>query len=103
MLRKTVFALLMGALLACTAKAQSAPDLYKSRCAACHGADGKGDTAVGKKIGVRDFHSDEVQKQSDAQLAEIVKDGKNKMPAYKDKLKDDQISDLIKYVRQLGK
>jgi len=83
------------------ASAQDAGDLYKTKCASCHGADGKGDTPVGKKIGVRDFHSPEVTKESDQELFEISKNGKNKMPKYDGKLTDDQIKSLVKYIRSL--
>jgi cytochrome c6 len=75
--------------------------LYKSKCQACHGADGKGDTPVGKKIGVKDFHSPEVAKMSDEELFEITKKGKEKMPPYDKKLTDDQIKALIKYIHSL--
>jgi cytochrome c6 len=75
--------------------------LYKSKCQVCHGVDGKGDTPAGKKLAARDFHSPEVAKQSDAQMFEITKKGKNKMPAYDGKLTDDQIKQLIKYIRAL--
>ena len=86
------------------ASAQSAADLYKSKtCIACHGADGKGETPMGKKLNARDFHSPDVQKMSDQELFEATKNGKNKMPAYKDKLTDKQIKDLIQYVKELGK
>jgi cytochrome c6 len=74
---------------------------YKSKCQACHGPDGKGDTAVGKKLGVKDFHSPEVAKMSDTELFEITKKGKDKMPPYDGKLTDDQIKSLIKYIRSL--
>jgi mono/diheme cytochrome c family protein len=75
--------------------------LYKSKCQACHGADGKGDTTVGKKIGVKDFHSPEVAKMSDTELFEVTKKGKEKMPAYDKKLTDDQIKALVKFLRSL--
>src|SRR5579872_7311555 len=76
--------------------------LYKSKCQVCHGSDGKGDTPVGKKLGVKDFHSPEVAKMSDAELFEIIKKGKdNKMPSYDNKLTDDQIKSLVKYIRSL--
>src|ERR1017187_2030485 len=67
--------------LSLSAYAQSAPDLFKSKCAACHGADGTG-SAMGKKMGAHDFTSAEVQKMSDAELAETITNGKNKMPKY---------------------
>jgi mono/diheme cytochrome c family protein len=43
----------------------------------------------------------DVVKMSDAELASIISDGKNKMPAYKGKLAGDRINGLVKYVRGL--
>jgi cytochrome c6 len=77
--------------------------LYKTKCAVCHGADGKGETTVGKTNKVRDFASADVQKQSDADLTGIITSGKNKMPAYGKSLKPDQVKDLVAYVRSFGK
>ncbi|HTM38204.1 MAG TPA: cytochrome c [Terriglobales bacterium] len=90
-------------LLALPAAAQDAAATYKAKCAMCHGADGKGDTPAGKKVGVHDFASDEVQKQSDNDLGQIIFKGKNKMPAYESKLKPEEVKDLIAYIRKLGK
>jgi cytochrome c6 len=82
------------------ALADDAEALYKSKCQVCHGPDGKG-SAAGQKIGVKDFHSPEVQKLTDTELFEATKQGKGKMPAYDKKLTDDQIKQLIKYIRSL--
>jgi cytochrome c6 len=91
-------------LLAATARAQGdAAALYKAKCAACHGADGRGETSMGKVLKVRDLSSDDVQKQTDAQLTGIIENGKGKMPAYKGKLTDDQIKQLVGYIRALKK
>jgi cytochrome c6 len=86
-----------------TPAAQDGATLYKAKCAMCHSADGKGDTPVGKKMGAHDFASQEVQSKSDAQLAEIIAKGKNKMPAYEKSFKEPEIKDLVAYVRELGK
>ena len=86
-----------------TLVAQDAASLFKTKCSACHGADGKGDTPVGKKFGVRDFTSPEVQKMSDDELTTIIADGKEKMPGYKKSLKPEQIKDLTAYIRELAK
>ena len=75
---------------------------YKAKCAMCHGPDGKG-SAVGQKMGVHDFTSADVQKQTDAQLTETITKGKAKMPAYEGKLKDTEIKDLVAYIRGLAK
>jgi cytochrome c6 len=85
------------------AHAQDAAGVYKAKCAACHGADGKANTPAGKQLGAHDFASPEVAKESDEDLIAIVTKGKNKMPAYGTSLKDPQIKDLIGYVRSLAK
>jgi cytochrome c6 len=87
-------------MMARPAMADDVDALYKSKCQVCHGADGKGSPA-GQKLGAKDFHSPEVQKQTDAELIEVTKQGKGKMPAYDKKLTDDQIKQLIKYIRSL--
>lgn len=75
--------------------------LYKSKCQVCHGADGKGGTPAGQKLAVKDFHSPEVAKMSDAELIEAIKKGKGKMQGYEGKLADDQIKALVKYIHSL--
>ena len=101
LLRLTAAAMVFALIFATGAYAQDDAALYKSKCQTCHGADGKGDTPVGKKLGVKDFHSPEAAKESDDQWFEITKKGKNKMPAYDGKLTDDQIKALIKCCRSL--
>ena len=76
---------------------------FLSKCAACHGATGAGDTTMGKNLKLKDLGSADVQKQSDADLTTTISAGKGKMPAYKGKLTDAQISDLVKYIRTLKK
>ncbi len=58
---------------------------------------------MGKKMGLRDLRSPEVQKQSDASLADIIEKGKGKMPSFGDKLTKDDIAAVVKYVRSLKK
>ena len=85
------------------ARAQSdAEKTYKTKCVACHGADGSG-SEVGKKLGTHDFHSSQVQGESEADLTQIIAKGKNKMPAYEKSLKPDEIKALAGYVRDVGK
>src|SRR5215470_8417461 len=98
-----ILIVILTAPLAAPLLAQDAASTYKTKCAACHGADGKGATPVGQKIGVRDFASPEVQKQSDDELAAIINDGKNKMPSYKKSLKPEQVKDLVAAIRSFGK
>lgn len=83
--------------------AEGSAELFKAKCAMCHGADGSGNTAMGKKFGLKDLGSADVQKESDDNLTQIITKGKDKMPAYEGKLTKDQITDLVKYVRTLKK
>lgn len=93
-------AVLLSTLLASNIFADSAQDTYKAKCQMCHGATGE-PTGAGKSMGAKPFSDPDVAKKSDADLAGITATGKNKMPAFKGKLSDDQINDLVKYVRGL--
>jgi cytochrome c6 len=91
------------AVSATTANAQDAAGLYKTKCQACHGADGKGATPAGKSMGVRDFASPEVAKETDEELTEVITKGRKKMPPYGNSLKEPQIKELVAYIRDLAK
>ncbi len=86
-----------------TTQAQSDPSkLYKTNCALCHSADGSGDSPSGKALHAKDLRSEEVQKQSDEALSEIISKGKNKMPAFGGKIKPDDVKGLVAYIRSLS-
>jgi mono/diheme cytochrome c family protein len=88
--------------LSLSARAQNGSEtLYKSKCAACHGPDGSG-SAMGKKLGAHDFQTADVQKMSDAELTDVITNGKNKMPKY-GSLKAEDIKGLVAYIRTLKK
>jgi len=100
------FASILLALLlfSALAQAQSAGEvLFKGKCALCHGQDGSGKTLMGDKLKIRDLRSDDVQKQSAAELNQIVTKGKGKMAPYEGKVPAEQIEQLVVYIRQLGK
>ena len=104
--------------VACAAAAASAqaPDLargkatYKELCAKCHGSGGKGD---GKEAATLETKPKDLTdcarmaKFSDDELFRIAKDGgeaaglSNDMPAYKDSLEDDEIQDVVAFLRTL--
>ena len=77
---------------------------WKAKCASCHGADGKGDTDQGKKLGVVDLTK---TKPGDAEAKRALLEGKTAqgkaegMESFKDKLSDEQIDALVAYVREL--
>jgi cytochrome c6 len=97
-------ALAVAVMLCAPAKAdEKSAALYKQKCAACHGADGKGETAAGKAMKVRSFADPDIAKMSDDELAGAIEKGKGKMPAYGKSLKPDEIKAMVAYVRTLAK
>ncbi len=82
---------------------ETGESLFKAKCAMCHSADGSGKSPMGEKLKIRDLHSADVQKQTDAELSAIITKGKEKMPAYESKLTKEQIEKLVAFVRALGK
>ena len=92
--------------VASTARANPASDAaassatYRTKCAVCHGPDGGG-SAAGKSMNVPDLRSEAVQKRPDAELTQIISDGKGGMPPFKSSLSEAQIHDLVNYVRSL--
>lgn len=103
-MKKTlVISLLLALAAAPTLLAEEGAALYKSKCAMCHGPDGKGQTPVGKSMKARDLGSDEVQKQTDAELVKITLEGKGKMPPYKGKLTEAEVEAIVAFIRTLKK
>lgn len=86
---------------------KSAGRVYTARCAVCHGGDGKGDTAIGAHIYPRaaDLTSTRVQSKTDGTLHWVIGNGlpHTGMPGWKDLLKENEIWELVSYVRQLPK
>lgn len=76
---------------------------FKGKCVMCHGADGGADTAMGKKVAATDLRTDAVQSKDDTALIEVVTKGKNKMPAFGEKLDADQIKAVVAFIRTLKK
>ncbi len=110
-MRKLWISILAGALAAVlpialhaqTQEKAESQTLFKQHCAMCHGADGRGQTPMGKRLNLKDLHSPEIQKQTDAELTTTIRDGKGKMPPFKSKLKPEEIHDLVTYIHSLGK
>jgi mono/diheme cytochrome c family protein len=73
---------------------------FRTKCAMCHGQDGSG-SEVGKSMNVPDLRSPVAQKLADAQLAQIISDGKGGMPSFKNSLSEDQVHSLVAHIRSL--
>ncbi len=107
MLKQIIYAVAIGLIAfigSVTSLAQTTgADTYKAKCQMCHGADGLGNTPAGKAMNAHPFNSPDVLKESDADLATIIKGGKNKMPAFSGKLTDAQVTDVLRYIHTLQK
>jgi len=102
-LRLAVLALVAASLAVPAIAQQPGAAPYKAKCAMCHGADGAGNTPVGKSMKLRSLKSPEDVKASDAVLFKQIKDGVGRMQGYAGKLTDAQISDVVGYIRSLQK
>ena len=102
-LRGTLPILAILLLISTGSMAETAAETYKTTCAMCHGAEGKGDTALGKNLHAKDLTSDEVQKKSNEELSTIIVKGKENMPGFEGRLTQAQINGLVKFIRSLKK
>jgi mono/diheme cytochrome c family protein len=78
-------------------------DIYKTKCAMCHGADGLATSPGAMKMKVLSFKAPAMLKASDAQFFASTKNGKGTMKGYDGKLTDAQIKDVVSYIRTLQK
>lgn len=98
--------------MACALVASYAADAkenWEKSCAKCHGADGKGQTKMGQKLGIKDYTDAKVQAElkDDAAFKAIKeglkdKDGKTLMKPVEG-LSDDDTKALVKHVREFKK
>jgi mono/diheme cytochrome c family protein len=79
--------------------------LYTKNCASCHGKAGLGDGVKARtlKDSAGDFSKAPFQTQADGDLFFKTKTGKGEMPKYEGKLADDDIWNIINYLRTLKK
>ena len=94
---------------AVSVRAADAKENWDKNCTKCHGADGKGKTKMGEKVGVKDYTDAKVQADlKDDAMTKAIKDGvkdgdKTKMKGFGETLSDDEIKALVKYVRDFKK
>ncbi len=105
MTRKTALVLfvLFTFLSAATAEDAAAGKLFAAKCAMCHGSDGLGKTGIGKKLQIPQLPAPEIQSLSDADLGAVINKGKGKMPSFEGKLSQEEVSQVLLYIRGLAK
>ena len=94
-MKKIVAVTLSSLLLGPVALAAGPAETFQAKCAACHGKDGKGQSDMAKKLGVKDLT---VTKMPAAEIEKVIANGKGKMTPWKGKLSDAEISGLAKFV-----
>ena len=98
----------LGAVSAAEKDAAPSPEAaaFLKNCASCHGKDGKGKAPMAKMFKVGPEALDLVDKdtiaKTDEELLKVTSTGKGKMPAYEKKMKAEELSALVAYIRSLG-
>jgi mono/diheme cytochrome c family protein len=82
----------------------SARKIYSEKCIKCHKEDGTGGVTdiEGTKIKAPNFTSDKLKKEPDSEFIEMIEKGAKEdgMPAFKGKISDEEIKNLVKYIRR---
>ena len=75
---------------------------FEKNCEACHGENGTGGLVKveNKQIKVASLKSNHAIKHTDDQLAKVITAGEEEMPAFKDKLSQQEIADLVRFIRK---
>ena len=74
---------------------------FTKNCEPCHGPQGEGGLVKvdNKQIKVPSLKSDHAIKHTDDQIAKMITNGEEAMPAFKDKMSQPEIADMVKFVR----
>ena len=73
--------------------------LFNTQCASCHGEEGHGDGPMGAMSRPADLASQAVQSRSDEELTRVIAQGRNRMPAFGDRLPPDAYPLLVRLIR----
>jgi mono/diheme cytochrome c family protein len=97
-------AMLSAVAFAAGAESSSGAELWRRRCAMCHGDDGRGHTQVAERTPMPDLTSAGWQSShSDEQIRAAIRlGGRDPMPAFKDRLTSEDLDALIRFIRALG-
>jgi mono/diheme cytochrome c family protein len=83
------------------ASAQEAEETFQARCSTCHAEHGEG-SEVGASLNVPDLRSALVQKNADADLRRVIKNGRGNMPAFGRDFSDQQIDRILQLIRSFA-
>ena len=76
---------------------------YTKNCEGCHGPNGDGGLVKvdNKQIKVPALHAEHAKKHTDAQIIDFITNGHEEMPAFKDKMRPEEITELMRFVRKV--
>lgn len=95
-MKRIAIVLAVSFLFVGAAQAADGKALFGSKCSVCHGPDGKGQSAMGKKLGVKDLT---VTKLSAGDIEAMITKGKGKMTPFQGKLTPEEIKAVGAYVK----
>jgi cytochrome c553 len=101
--------LLCAGLAGFSTQAADVKENWTKHCAKCHGEDGKGQTTMGKKLKAKDYTDAKIQEaMKDEDMFKATKEGvkeagKTTMKGFGDVLSDQEIKDLVAFIRKLKK
>lgn len=76
--------------------------IFTEKCVVCHKETGEGGKTNldGAEFSVPSYKSDKVVSRDDKRYIRVIEEGDDEMPPFKDKLKPEEIKDLVRFIRK---
>lgn len=101
-MRRFAMALLLVAPLAARAQPSNGAEIWRRRCAMCHGEDGRGQTQQGQRSSIPDLTNPAWQAlRTDERIRAAILLGGKQMPGFKDRLAKEDLDALVGFIRGL--
>ncbi len=101
-MRRFAFALLFATPIGAVAQPSNGAEVWRHRCAMCHGEDGRGQTEQGQRSSIPDLTDPAWQSQrTDERIRAAILLGGKQMPGFKDKLAKEDLEALVQFIRGL--
>ena len=97
---------LLGTVVWVVTTAAADPELgkkvYEKKCAACHGADGKGNAKMEKALNAKIPPLAAAAEKTDAELLKLVSEGKKPMPSFQKGLSKDELEAVVQFAKGIA-
>jgi len=95
----------LAATTVCVFAQPNGEEIYMEKCAKCHGDAGEGNPKallkLCKGLEIDQLKLDTIAEKSDEEVKKLIVEGKDKMPAYAEKLTAEEIEAVTAYCRKL--